>query len=57
MAVNLTIDDLIALVQKHCRQPYDLARNTCHNARQHIVEEAAERKDPEPRVFTRFTNG
>jgi hypothetical protein len=57
VVVNLTLDDLIALIQKHCNQPYDLARNTCHDARQDIVEEAAGRKDPEPRAVTRFTNG
>jgi hypothetical protein len=53
-AVSLTLDQLESLAKKHGQKPYDIARNACHDAREHVMEDLGV-QIPAPRLITRVT--
>lgn len=53
-AVSLTLDHLESLAKKHGQEPFDIARNACHDAVAHVMEDLGVQA-PEPRLITRVT--
>lgn len=55
-AVSLTLAELAELARRHGQRAYDIATNTCHDARESVMRDLGV-VEPEPRLATRAIDG